>query len=211
MKKSTAFWLLSIQITSIVFIGILTYYTLLNRSRIRATQREVVKNQLRLTDNTTFITEFRKELFSTEDPAPNTLLPGDTAPSFALKNEYNNEVSLADLLGKKTLLVFSQESCPFCQEFYPVLNEFQSQNPNINIAIMQLGTSPDQNLIYKTKQGIESTILAATYDELEAYKITRTPTSVLIDENGKILGVKGISKLNDLTSFVESPVSPTNS
>ena len=89
----------------------------------------------------------------------------------------------------------------FCSQYN--LNEFQEQQADVQVVVMQLGSSPEQNKKYKQQQGINAPLLAATHEQLQAYKVQGTPTSVLLDEEGKVLGTKTVNKLDQLISFVK--------
>ena len=209
MKKSLIISIISLQVLILAAVGTNTYLTHMNKARIRATQRVMVETQEKLAS--TFevmdkVAESKKQEqagHTAQAPVEEGLEAGSEAPAFSLQNEEGKEVSLADLYGKKTLLVFSQESCPYCQNFYPVLNDFGAAREDVNVVVMQLGSTPEQNKAYKQQQGIDATVLAAGADELVAYKVTKTPTSVLLDEEGKVLGTRAVTQLAELNAFVQ--------
>ncbi len=203
MKKSLIITLVSLQLFTLAGIGATAYFTFMNKARIRATQRVMVDTQNKLSSTFTFMDKIDEENKKAADAAK-PLETGMNAPDFTLPDENAQEMTLANYKGKKTLLVFSQESCPYCKDFYPVLNEFQAQLAGVNVVVMQLGSTPEQNKAYKAKEGINAPLLAATYAELEAYKVQNTPTSVLLDEEGKVIGSKNVSQLEDLLAFVEN-------
>jgi peroxiredoxin len=202
MKKSLIISILSLQILMLVGIVANTYFTFMNKSRIRATQRVMVDTQKKLGSTFEFMDKIAEQQAKAEE-SQKPLQAGTKAPDFSLKDENAREVKLADLKGTKTLLVFSQESCPYCQKFYPVLNEFQAQKKDIKVVVMQVDSNPEQNKKYKQQEGIKAPLLAASYKELEAFKVRVTPTSVLLDEEGKVLGSETVSSLNELKAFVE--------
>ncbi|MEO0585058.1 MAG: redoxin family protein [Bacteroidota bacterium] len=202
MNKSILTGIIALQIIALLGIAGTAYFTHMNKARIQATQRVMVDTQMRLASTFAFMDDVQSKKFEREE-ARKPLAVGTLAPDFSLTDENNEEVNLDDFKGNKTLLVFSKEGCPYCQDYYPVLNEFQSQKSDVNIVVMQLGSEPEQNKQFKKQQGIEVPLLAASVDELKAYKIRGTPTSILLDEEGKILGSKVVSKLDELVEFVE--------
>jgi methylamine dehydrogenase accessory protein MauD len=202
MKKSIIISLIALQALTLVGVATTAYFTFMNKARIRATQRVMVDTQEQLGTTFEFMNKVAEQTAKAED-AKLPLAEGSEAPAFALKDENSQEVKLEDYKGKKTLLVFSQEACPYCKDFYPVLNEFQAQKEDINIVVMQIGSTPEQNKKYKQKENITAPLLAASYEQLTAYKIQSTPTSVLLDEEGKVLGTKTVASLEELTSFVK--------
>ena len=112
---------------------------------------------------------------------------------------------MADLKGQKTLLVFSQDGCGYCEEYFPELSKFTNQRDDIKVVVMQYGLSPEQNQAFKMSKGLEkATFLTATAEVMVSYKIQGTPTSILLDEEANILGTENIVKLDDLLSFVDN-------
>jgi peroxiredoxin len=202
MKKSIIISILSLQILNVAGIAASAYFTFMNKDRIRATQRVLLETQNKLSTTFEFMDKIAEQNAKMEE-AKKPLPQGAFAPDFALKDENKKEITLEDYKGKKTLLVFSQESCPYCQKFYSVLNEFQTQREDVNVVVMQLGSTPDQNKKYKQKEGIKATLLAASFELLKDYKVQKTPTSILLDEEGKVLGTKTISQLDELVAFVK--------
>lgn len=204
MKKSIIISLFSLQILILAGVTTTAYFTFMNKARIRATQRVMVDTQDKLSTTIAFMDEVAEKKRVAEE-AKLPLAEGSEAPAFTVQDENAQEVKLADYKGKKTLLVFSQESCPYCKDFYPVLNDFQTQKQDVNVVVMQLGSTPEANKAYKKQEGINAQVLAATFDHMQAYKVQVTPTSVLIDEEGKVIGTKTVSQLDELIAFVEQP------
>lgn len=202
MKKSIIIALFGIQVLILVGVAATSYFSFMNKARIRATQRVMVDTQEKLSSTFAFMDKIGAQQKQAED-AKRPLAEGVRAPTFALEDENKQKVKLSDYKGQKILLVFSQESCPYCKKFYPILNEFQTKQEGVKVVVMQIGSTPDQNKKYKQQEGINAPLLAASYQELSAYKIQQTPTSVLLDEEGKVLGTKAVSQLEDLIDFVE--------
>ncbi len=201
MKKSVIIGMFSIQFLILAGVVGSIYLTFMNKERIRATQRVMVDTQEKLGPTFVFMDEVmenKKKIEASKQP----LVTGADAPNFNLEDENQNKVTLANYKGKKTLLVFSQESCPYCEDFYPVLNAFQETKPDIEVVILQLGSDSKANKAYKVQQGINAPILAATQFDMENYKVQRTPTSVLIDEEGKIVATQNVKELDELFDFV---------
>jgi peroxiredoxin len=204
MKKSVIIGMFSVQFLILGGVVASIYFTFMNKERIRATQRVMVDTQEKLETTFAFMDQVTEEKKKIED-AQKPLVAGADAPNFTLEDENQKQVTLADYKGKKTLLVFSSESCPYCEDYYPVLNAFKETQPNVEVVIMQLQSDAIHNKIYKEQQGINATILAATQAEAQSYKIQKTPTSVLLDEEGKIIASETITKLDDLFNFAGKP------
>lgn len=202
MKKPVLIILFSLQVLILLAVVANTYLIFINKSYIRSNQQVIIDTQDRLSSTFTFMDNVeskRKQTEATKQP----LIEGTEAPSFGLQNETGKQINLEDFRGKKVLLVFSQKNCLYCRDFYPILNEFQTQRKDVDVIIMQLNSTPEQNKKYKQKEGIKAPLLAASYQELKAFKVKRTPTSVLLDEEGKVLGTKMVSTLEELIEFVE--------
>lgn len=204
MKKSIIIGMFSVQF--LVLTGVIgsIYFTFINKERIRATQRVMVDTQEKLKTTFAFmdeVAEKKKEIEEAQQP----LLTGIEAPNFTLEDENQKQVTLADYKGKKTLLVFSSEDCPYCENYYPVLKAFKESKQDIEVVIMQLNSKAENNKTYKKQQGITATILAATQSDAQNYKIQRTPTSILLDEEGKVIASETITELDQLFNFVGNP------
>lgn len=202
MKKHKI--LIVLQMLILVGVIVANYSAFTNKVDIKETKQLMVNTQDKLA--TTFqimeeVSQKRKEMLKAKLP----LAVGESAPFFELEDENNQKISSTDYLGKKTLLVFSQETCPYCEEFLPILNKFQEEEQaNVNVVVMQIESFPEENKKYKKNYGIQPTFLAAGYEDMVAYKIQSTPTSVLIDQEGKILGTELVSTLEGLKSFVNN-------
>ena len=194
MKKSILISLFSLQLLILGGVAITAYYTFLNKSQIQTTQKKL-ESTFTFMDK---MAELRKEQEESKKP----LVKGSEAPKFSLSNEEGEKVKLEDLRGQKTLLVFSQANCENCEKFYPILNAFQEKQTNVKVVLMHYGTTPMQNKAYKAKKGIKATMLAAAAQQMIDYKVQGTPTSVLLDSEGKVLGSKNVTNLDELMAFV---------
>lgn len=74
----------------------------------------------------------------------NTLKVGDKAPAFTLLDQNNKEVSLADYLGKKNVLVYfyPKAMTPGCTVQAQNLRDSKTQLDNLNTVVF--GISPDE-------------------------------------------------------------------
>jgi len=203
MKKNITILIISFQILTVVGIGVVGYLTFMNKARIRATQRVMVDTQQSLASTIAFMDDIQAKKDSIAE-TKRPLAKGTPAPSFISKDENLADVSTESLKGKKTLLVFSQPSCSFCLDFYPVLNEFKDKQSDVDVVIMQVGSNAKDNKAYKNKHDIQVPIVAATYEDWRNYKVQGTPTSVLIDEDGKIITSGIVSNLEELERMLDA-------
>jgi thiol-disulfide isomerase/thioredoxin len=94
------------------------------------------------------------------------------------------EVSLAALQGRKTLLLFWSPECGFCQQMLPGLKELEANPPADapKILIVSEGTEEDNR-----QMGLRSpVVLDHEYAVEDAFGVEGTPSGVLVDEEGRI-------------------------
>lgn len=190
---------LLVVLLALVLINIL--FTFYNSTKIKSVGKLILNTEKKLTNTITIMdemAEFQKEREEEKKP----LEKGSQAPNFKLQDETLKNVSLDDLKGSKTLLIFSQADCPNCEDFYSVLNEFQAIQGEIPVIILIHESDAEANKAYKEKFSLQASILAASNDDFLNYKIQKTPASVFIDEEGKIIATATVNNLEDLLNFV---------
>ncbi|MEM6830493.1 MAG: redoxin domain-containing protein [Bacteroidota bacterium] len=132
------------------------------------------------------------------------LAAGTQAPDFALSNQDNELVSLADYKGKKVTLFFSQKGCQYCESFYPVINEFaEKHGEETEILIVQANASVAENKQLKEEKNIIPSVLHTDGTELADFKVFQTPTTIIIDAAGKIQATGSALSMEDLTALYE--------
>ncbi len=70
---------------------------------------------------------------------PETLEVGEMAPDFELVDFAGQRISLKDYAGLPVLLIFSSVSCPACQEFWPHLLSFSTENTSLTMLMISKG------------------------------------------------------------------------
>ncbi|UZO81565.1 redoxin family protein [Aquimarina sp. ERC-38] len=130
---------------------------------------------------------------------------GATAQDFVLYDQNNKAVSLEDIKKPKILLIFSSALCDTCKEFYPYINQFDSQNPEeVAVLVLQTESSVTDNKKMLSDNQYNFTILDAGAPIFEAYQVISTPTSVLIDtQSQQILKIGDLFDYHDIVSFVK--------
>ncbi|MFD1806008.1 TlpA family protein disulfide reductase [Pasteurella oralis] len=115
---------------------------------------------------------------------------GQSAPDIAAFDLQGNKVSLADWKGKTIILNFWSETCGICITELKTLEHFMQNYPHNNLHIIAMnidGEKADTQTIV-TKREIQ---LSVVKDQLkisaERYQLVGTPTSFVIDPEGKIL------------------------
>ena len=126
------------------------------------------------------------------------LKPGDTAPDFSLMDENKTPIKLADLRGKKVVLLFyPMDFSPTCTtehcSFGPELGHIQGGPDTVVFGVSC--DSPFSHAAYKSQYKIPYSLLADPTRKMaktygmwageEPYNCTKRGT-VVIDKNGKI-------------------------
>jgi peroxiredoxin len=193
MRKQFIIGMMVSQCLILIGLATTSYFTFTNKQVLVETEKKLA--------NTFIFMDEMAALKTKSVEARKPLAVGSQAPEFALMDENEQQINLSDYKGKKTLLVFSSEGCDFCKNFYPVLNKFIAHSNDVQVVIMQLGSSPEKNKQYKKEIGINAPLLSATQSEMKNYKVKGTPTSVLIDKNGRVIGTENITQLPELLRF----------
>lgn len=131
------------------------------------------------------------------------ITPGTLAVDFSLENTRGEQVSLGSFGKKDKLLVFSSASCQNCQNFYPALDQYAKSQSQIAVVVLQIDASAAENQRKVAKEGYHFDLLVANEKLFEDYLITGTPTSVLVDKQGKVVKTGDLFDYNDILAFVQ--------
>jgi peroxiredoxin len=121
--------------------------------------------------------------------AVKTLLDGQPAPDFHLKDAWGQEVQLSAFKGKVVLLNFWATWCEGCQEEIPTFIEFQEKYRNrgfATIGISMEATSWSTVKPYLETSKINYPVVVRSDDVAKQYGVGSMPMTYLIDRNGKI-------------------------
>lgn len=139
-------------------------------------------------------------------------LEKEYAPNFNLLNKNNTLVSNNDLLKyKKKLLVFTDRTCDHCIQFYPELEKFAKKHfNNFHIVVIQYDTSVKQLKETLSIKNYHFDMLAANDAVFIDYRITGTPTIMLLNEQNFILknkdGLYSFQELEKLFIDKDNPL-----
>jgi peroxiredoxin len=128
------------------------------------------------------------------------LKAGALAPEFTLPRIDDGELSLADLRGQQTLLVFSDPDCGPCDALAPQLQALHSQRADLQV-LMISRRDADATRAKAAKLGLTFPIVMQKQWELSLkYGMFATPIGYLVDERGVLqsgvaVGVEPILRL----------------
>lgn len=114
-----------------------------------------------------------------------------TTPAFELVTFGGAGYSNASLKGKPALLVFWAPWCNVCRRELPDINRFYTHEKPAVLEMLSIGFADTRtNVAAFVKERASSFAFPTAYDEdrwvSQAFKINATPTSVLLDEQGRI-------------------------
>jgi thiol-disulfide isomerase/thioredoxin len=116
---------------------------------------------------------------------------GISAPEFHVVTFSGETYTKAALDGRATLFVFWAPWCKICQRELPVLGEFyQTEKPPLHL--LSIGFADTRANVEAFVKGRPTVFVFPTaYDEgnrmAQDYRITATPTSVLVDAQGQVV------------------------
>jgi peroxiredoxin len=116
------------------------------------------------------------------------LAAGTTAPNFTLPDLDGKDHSLADLRGKRVLLVFSDPGCGPCQLLAPSLEQLYEAHQSNNLEVLMVSKGNlEANRQKAAEHRLKFPIVVQKGWEVSAdYAMFATPVGYLIDEQGVI-------------------------
>jgi thiol-disulfide isomerase/thioredoxin len=124
----------------------------------------------------------------TAPPAP--LAAAETFKSFKLKALDGSERTLADFKNRATLIVFFHPTCQYCLAALPKIQTIADDYKDRGLSVVWINVLPEENRLLKEWQAehrVTAPILAATSSVQRNYRLTMTPTHVLIDSQATVL------------------------
>jgi thiol-disulfide isomerase/thioredoxin len=113
------------------------------------------------------------------------------APRFDLVTLAGEAYSKESLKGRPALLVFWAPWCPVCRKELPILSRFYQRERPVSLQVVAIGFSDMRgNVEAYVKSHPETFVFPTAFDEdnwiSQAFKVTATPTFVLLDASGTI-------------------------
>jgi thiol-disulfide isomerase/thioredoxin len=132
---------------------------------------------------------------------PPSVRKGDGVPSLKLADLSGQVMDLAQLRGRRTLLLFWNPSCGFCQQMLPDVKAWERNPPKDapELLIVSAGSPEDIR-----KQDLRSRVLLDPYfGASQVFNSGGTPSAVLIDEQGRVASEVGVGA-QDVLSMARS-------
>jgi peroxiredoxin len=123
---------------------------------------------------------------------------GEPAPEVKLPDLEGDTVELRDFQGKRTLVLFWNPGCGFCQQMLPDVKEWGHNRPEGAPELLFVSASTEEA---NRKMGLRSTVvLDQQFAVGRAFGASGTPSAVLVDEEGNIasdvaVGAPGVLEL----------------
>lgn len=113
---------------------------------------------------------------------------GSEAPPFELPDLAGRRVALADLRGRRALLIFFSPECSFCRQLAPELAGLPPEGEGGRPAPVIVTTGdPEANRALVAEHGIRCRVLLDEGRQVASlYRADGTPTGFLVDEQGLI-------------------------
>jgi len=109
---------------------------------------------------------------------------GELAPGIKLEDLEGKTIDLTDFKGSKTLVLFWNPGCGFCQQMLPDLKEWEANSPEgaPKLLVVSAGTEEANK-----EMGLRSpVVLDQEFSVGRSFGASGTPSAVLIDKEGKI-------------------------
>jgi peroxiredoxin/uncharacterized membrane protein YphA (DoxX/SURF4 family) len=124
---------------------------------------------------------------------------GEPAPDLRLADLEGHTVDLEDFRGEKTLVLFWDTGCGFCQQILPDLKRWEENRPEDAPRLLVVSAGAEEA---NKEQGFASTVvLDQEFAVGRAFGADGTPSAVLVDEEGKVASelALGTTPVLDLT------------
>ena len=127
---------------------------------------------------------------------------GKKAPAFSLPSADGKEIALADFVGRKVLLMFTQSGCSPCKAIVPELNRLEQRGTHQVVVVNN--AELEKTRAWAGEVDARFPVLAQENHALsKRYQAFATPFAFLIDEKG-IITSKGLAGSRQHLNFVLS-------
>jgi peroxiredoxin/uncharacterized membrane protein YphA (DoxX/SURF4 family) len=109
---------------------------------------------------------------------------GEPAPDLTLPDLRGEAVSLATLRGRRSLLLFWNPTCGYCQKMLDALKRWERNRPATAPALVVISTG---SVEANREQGFVSPVLLdEDFKAGQAFGVSGTPSALLLDEHGRV-------------------------
>ena len=128
---------------------------------------------------------------------PPSVKKGDPVPSLRLPDLSGKTVDMAQLRGRRTLVLFWNPGCGFCQQMVDDLKTWERNPPKEAPELLLVAAgSPEDN----RNHGFRARVLLDPYFAAsQVFNSGGTPSAVLIDEEGRVASDVGVGAQEVLT------------
>lgn len=133
-------------------------------------------------------------------------LPGGSeAPNFELKGLHGEPLTLWSLRswGKPLLLLFTDPNCGPCTALLPEVGRWQEEHAEKFTTVLVSRGKPEENGAKAQEHGLENVVLQEDWEVSEAYRVSGTPSAVLVSADGTIASpvAGGSEAIKDLLGY----------
>lgn len=126
---------------------------------------------------------------------------GDAAPVFELSGLDGRQVAVGRPDPRSTLLFFLSPTCPVCKKLLPILrSSARSEHSWLRVVLASDGERTAQEKFYRSSKLEEFPYLLSTELGM-AFKVSRLPYAVLLDESGRVRAKGLINSREQLESL----------
>ncbi len=138
---------------------------------------------------------------------------GATPPAFSLPDLDGRVVSLASLRGRVVLVYFWATWCSFCVRELPSTMESlqrRYRDQGLTVLAVSFEESPDTVKAWVRPRGLSMPVLLDRAGDVSGdYRVTATPTAVLLDREGRVVGrAVGTRPWTDARALWEALLAP---
>lgn len=133
----------------------------------------------------------QESLNSTPPSGPVKIVPGATAPDFAVTDITGQPIKLSDHRGKAVIINYWSIYCDYCRQEMPELvKAYQANRDKLNIIGIDINDEPAEVKDFINQLNITYPIVIDnTGDMVYKYRVLGRPTSIFINKEGVITGV----------------------
>jgi peroxiredoxin len=132
------------------------------------------------------------------------LKAGTVAPEFRLPRVEGGELALADMRGKRVLLVFSDPSCGPCDDLAPRLQDLHLQRPDFSVLVISRRDAEATRAKAKALGLTFPIVMQKQWEISLKYGMFATPIGYLIDEQGIIVNDVAVG-INPILALAGEP------